>query len=1592
MTEKSSIYRKIFKTIAWSILGLIVLFIGSVTLVLNSPFAQNKLIEWSSSFLESRFDIRLSVDDFSFRPFNHIYVKKLLLSRGDVDSMIYVSEGDLSFDVNPFRLLRGKLSFSGIDADSIVVRIVSNYTPNLRDTTSKREFKINFSPGDIDVNHVDFRLRDTVRHMEVMAKSGHLKGKVKSTNFKDEFSFKDIVLDQPDIIVYGAQEEAGQNPYIRKLWTDFRKAHGIDTLEVKPDSLFWALNFDFNSLDIINGSVELYSYDTLTHQYRAPMTVNAISGQIKSILTEPDYVSAGPFKASFVLGDTLEVEEFSFSNVEMTRTGLRVQDINMKYGSSELGGQVRMSYDSLADFTNFTERVRMDFQIPRGQILLADVVRLVPGIKDVAYIRNNLKDSYGISLTGSGTFNNLKLNDWRISIGNTYVHGRGDLVDILSPTRRQINARIINSRIPVTFVKQLFSDTNLPQGVDSLDVVSLTGSFRLKGKQLNVDAKANTALGKLNLLADVNLLNKKYEGRVEFDQFDLGKFIQNPNIGKLSMAIHLQEGAEFNLQELRGHLQTTIDSFYFKGYNYSGFQVNGFFGNNGFLGHISIARPEIAFDLDTKVNFDRLADVVAFGHIHHANLKKLNLTKDSITMSSEVDIEMTMFPIDSLNGYARINDLVLTRGDSVKYSMNVITFDARSWGDNFKDWKLKSDILSVDIDGQFNIANILSTTYEIVESRHPRVIEYLPDMQLEADTVYNNDFTMIIDVNDTEEFANLLNPELDTIRNLNLSLTYRNRGRDYFEYYFQASAPKIQFKDIGVESLNINASGSNTGNEWIIYADSLTSGGVHVGALQLNTALIGDQLDFAIETKTINNVIDKLQLKGYNRFDGNAAMTLAFDSASFELLNQEWVLNDNNSIVVGKKKLFFNNFVFQSEDRNLYIQSASDQSLIAGFRDIDIHFLNGFFPSGKYTFDGNANVVMSVENIFDLTGLEVETVIDDLMINKQSFGTLNSLFYTLSSDQLATVSIDVEKDNRKSLTVEGEYDVFNKAQHKIPVFDFDLQTNQFPILVLEFFIGNIISNTKGYVNAKVEVHSDGSKPNIGGRVLINGQTDIPILGTTYEFVNSSVNIDNQLIGFSEINMMDKEGNLANASGGIRHDHLTNFRMDTQVFTKKFLLLNTGKTAGMPFYGRGIGSATVDIKGPFNQLAMNIQAQTGPTSQISIPISSTISVSDEEAFFIDFVSDDTFEEVRSADEKSFVQIEGLNLELDLTLTPDCEVSIILDESTGDILRARGNSELNIELTRAGNFNMRGTYEVVSGEYQFAQLNFTRKMFKINQGGTITWTGDPLNAKIDIDASYSVRTPPYNFILEYIGQNDRLADLAQNATDVDLFLHLRGDLFSPEITFDMEFPELTGQVKNYVEDRLRVIADDQNEINKQVFGLLIARSFIPSVSSVVNIDGTVVNTVSEVITNQISFFLTQYLQESIEDVPFISSVELNIGYNVYRNNYTAEAQRVVKTGNEFLVQPEFGFLNNRLQVSTEANLQTGSSVTSNTLITHDFVLEYSITEDNRLKAKLYQRTEPYVFEKTSKLGIGLSYHQEFDSFYEFLRGRRRSKDPQ
>src|SRR5690625_7135693 len=120
-------------------------------------------------------------------------------------------------------------------------------------------------------------------------------------------------------------------------------------------------------------------------------------------------------------------------------------------------------------------------------------------------------------------------------------------------------------------------------------------------------------------------------------------------------------------------------------------------------------------------------------------------------------------------------------------------------------------------------------------------------------------------------------------------------------------------------------------------------------------------------------------------------MQIKVDYSSFVMLEEMWNINEDNYINVGKEKLFFNNFVYTSGERSIYAQSATDCSVVAGIENINIRFLDEIFPEGKFTFQGQSNMVVSVENIFGLTGLEMEATIDDLKINKESFRQVANL-------------------------------------------------------------------------------------------------------------------------------------------------------------------------------------------------------------------------------------------------------------------------------------------------------------------------------------------------------------------------------------------------------------------------------------------------------------------------------------------------------------------------------------------------------------------------------------------------------------------------
>lgn len=328
---------------------------------------------------------------------------------------------------------------------------------------------------------------------------------------------------------------------------------------------------------------------------------------------------------------------------------------------------------------------------------------------------------------------------------------------------------------------------------------------------------------------------------------------------------------------------------------------------------------------------------------------------------------------------------------------------------------------------------------------------------------------------------------------------------------------------------------------------------------------------------------------------------------------------------------------------------------------------------------------------------------------------------------------------------------------------------------------------------------------------------------------------------------------------------------------------------------------------------------------------------------------------------------------LTITPEAQANIIFDETLGDIIKGRGRGNLNISVTREGRFDIFGSYEIESGEYLFtAPILFVAKPFVIERGGKITWTGDPVNANIDIKAYYKTRTSLANFIEEY---NLDLQQASQIA-DVNVGLNLGGTLFKPEIKFSLAFPSLTGDIANFVDNKLRVLSNNDQELNGQVLGLIVFNSFLPSnrigdIFGGSDLQSASINTLGEFLSSQLSLYITNILNSLIQEGGIVSGVDFDVNL---RNNTFSNSPFVP---DEIAVKNKIIFKDNRFSLDLGGNYVVQSFGQPVNQVLPDFALEFILSEEGKLKVRLYGRYDIDVinFQLRPQYGLGLGYRTEF-----------------
>jgi hypothetical protein len=274
---------------------------------------------------------------------------------------------------------------------------------------------------------------------------------------------------------------------------------------------------------------------------------------------------------------------------------------------------------------------------------------------------------------------------------------------------------------------------------------------------------------------------------------------------------------------------------------------------------------------------------------------------------------------------------------------------------------------------------------------------------------------------------------------------------------------------------------------------------------------------------------------------------------------------------------------------------------------------------------------------------------------------------------------------------------------------------------------------------------------------------------------------------------------------------------------------------------------------------------------------------------------------------------------------------------------------------GYLTLNGSYVIQTGLFVFSLEQLVSRRFDIIEGSKISWTGDIYDAEVSIIARYRLRTD-----LSGLGITLIDPDAASQKVIVNTDIRMTGNLFNPDLSFGITFPNMQEQTRQAVYAVLDT--NDQGLMNQQAISLLVLGSFSSTGSG-----GTNPVNPAAIVSNTLSNMLSQI------------SNDFNIGINYMPGDQVSAEQLEVALSTQLL--------DDRLIIDGNFDV-TGSNASSQqtSAIVGDINVEYKLTPDGRFRVKAFNRSNDLsLFNDYAPYtqGVGVFYRKEFNNIHDLFR---------
>lgn len=1245
-----------------------------------------------------------------------------------------------------------------------------------------------------------------------------------------------------------------------------------------------------------------------------------------------------------------------------SKTRMQLENFDIVTRNSAVKGNIYFDYDR-KDFSDFLNKVKVSGDIKESTI----------SAQDVNMFYNEFGADKTITLTTdlSGTLNNLKASKLNLHYENSEIKGDYTFINLFESDKPYtIKGNIENISSDYYQLTGLLPNVlgkTLPTNFARFGSFSITGEATISENYIlsktNLRTDLGSAISDLTITNLQNIDNASYKGHIILNNFNIGKFTQTEDLGKVTLEVDV-DGKGFTQDNVDTHINGRIKQILYNKYTYRDIVVRGDLKKKLYNGYLK------SYDRNLQFTFEGLADLTSEKYnfkfettVDHANLKALHFVeRDSISnLKGQISINIYGNTIDDLTGEIKFLKTEYTNQNNSYY------FEDFAVTSEFEDNGIRNilidspDIISGHISGKFRFDQILKMVENSVGSIYPNYQPY----KINTDQFVRFNFKIY------DKIVDAVYPDIKFGPNTIIRGSISTED-NMFKLSFKS--PSIDLFGYVLDDVNLQVDNKNPLYNTYVEINSVKTGYYDIKNFNLINSTINDTLFFRTEFSGGKNYSDAFKLNFYHTFNKEHLSVVGLKTSELSIKGNKWFLNkeDNsqNKILFDKRfdSLIVDHIVMSNDKQRINLNGkvidSTYKNLNLKFDNVNLQDVTPDIDSLSMSgvVNGNFKLLQNKKSYFPTSNL----TIDNFTVNSHLLGDFEMDISGNESLTNYNVNVEILNSKRKILNINGNLDLEDPEN----MLDLNMYLRNLDLAPFSPLGGIVLSDLRGVVTGDGRVTGSINNPKINGLLNLYGAgLKIPYLGLDLDFSEGSkVVLTGESFSFDNVTLIDtKYKTSASLDGSIMHHRFEDWSLNLGLITnnERFLVLNTLDDGETLFYGTAFLRGSADIYGSVDALNIDVAGTTERGTSFKIPINDAVSIGDDS--FIRFINKhETKEESKQRMQKEY---SGLELSFDLTLTPKAEIEIVTDRKTGSTLKGRGEGTLYMEINTNGKFNMWGDFITTEGTYNFKNYGLINKTFSVLPGGSITWEGDPTQAVLrDLKAVYSLNANP-SLLLENNQFNRKIK--------TNVIINLEGELMNPTTSFDIEFPDTNPVMASELNYRLQ----DADRRQRQAIYLLSSGTFVGDDNNTA-LQGVANNLVAESLFSQINNQLGG------------SDNKLKVGLSY-------EIGQKANPGYDYRTDDQFGVtistqINDRIIFNGKVGVPVGG--VTETVVAGDAEVQILLNEDGTLSAKVFNKqTEIQDFMASTQgytQGVGLSYQVDFDTFGELWRiifkGKREEED--